>query len=89
MGTEITAQYLEAQIQYQTEVGQDIPSMKCTSITKSNRGSNGRAVQVTQGQRSTPSVLECGTVPGTKRFHECSSCSSSDDSLLLYTTSTR
>jgi hypothetical protein len=76
-------------LQQQTEVGQDIayvdtgtPSMKCTSLTKSNRGSTGKAVQVTQGQGSTPSVLEYGTVPGTKRFNECASYSSSDDSTI-------
>jgi hypothetical protein len=82
VGTEITAQYPEAQVQYQEERGSSTPSMKCTSITKSVRGSTGRAVQVTQGQGSTPSVLECGTVPGTKRFNECASYSSSDDSTI-------
>jgi hypothetical protein len=82
VGTEITAQYPEAQVQYQEARGNSTPSMKCASITKSVRGSTGRAVQVTQGQGSTPSVLECGTIPGTKRFNECASYSSSDDSTI-------
>jgi hypothetical protein len=82
VGTEITAQYPEAQVQYQVARGNSTPSMKCASITKSVRGSTGRAVQVTQGQGSTPSVLECGTVPGTKRFNECASYRSSDDSTI-------
>jgi hypothetical protein len=80
VGTEITAQYPEAQVQYQEARKTSTPSVKCASITKSVRGSTGRAVQVTQGQGSTPSVLGCGTIPGTKRFNECASYSSTGSS---------
>jgi hypothetical protein len=80
--TEITSQYPEAQVQYQDARVTSTPSVKCTSTTKSAQGSTGRAVQVTQSHGSTPSVLDCGTAPGTKRFNECASYSTSEDSTI-------
>jgi hypothetical protein len=84
LGTEITTEYQEVQVQYAECVGNSTLDMECTSITKSARGCTGRAVQVTQGQCSvrnhTPSILDCGTIPGTKIFNECASYSGSESS---------
>ena len=86
VGSEITTQYQEAQVQYTEYCTNSTPLNESTNTTISLRRSTGHAVQVTQGQCSTrtrtPSVLECGTIPGTKRFHECESFSSSDDSTI-------